>query len=68
MKRWVVAATIVLVATIGVLVVSPSWIGHACDNVTSDCGVIPPFLFGFAGVAVALVVVFVGALRGIDDR
>jgi hypothetical protein len=65
-KGWAIAALAVVVITIAILAVSPSWVFHGCDDVAgSDCGGIPPLLVGLVGVVTSLVLLFIGALRSI---
>jgi hypothetical protein len=64
-KGWALAALVVLIVTIAIVVASPSWVLHGCDDRGSDCGTIPPFLVGFVGIVASLGLLFVGALRAI---
>ena len=67
MKWWAFAAGAVVVVTIAILVVSPSWVAHSCNDAPggSDCGGIYPIIVGFVGVAASVVLLLIGALRSI---
>jgi hypothetical protein len=64
-KGWAMAALAVIVVTIAILALSPSWVFHGCDDAGSNCDGISPFIVGFVGVAACLVLLFIGALRSI---
>jgi hypothetical protein len=64
-KGWALAALVVLIVTIAILVASPSWVLHGCNDRGSDCGTIPPFLVGFVGIVASLGLLLGGALRAI---
>jgi hypothetical protein len=64
-KRWAFAAGVVVLVTGGVLIASPSWITYGCNDAGSNCSTVSPFIVGFVGTVVSLVLLFVGALRGI---
>ncbi len=67
MKWWAIAAGAVVVVTIAILVTSPSWVAHGCNDAAggSDCGGISPLIVGIMGVASSLVLLLIGALRSI---
>jgi hypothetical protein len=65
-KGWAIAALAVAVVTVAVLALSPSWVFQGCNAAGgSDCSGIPPFVIGFAGLVLSLVLLFIGALRSI---
>jgi hypothetical protein len=64
-KGWAIAALAIVVVTIAILALSPSWVFQGCDDAGSNCDGIPPFIVGFVGVAASLVLLFIGALRSI---
>ena len=66
-KWWVVAAGAVFVVTIAILVTSPSWVAHGCNDAAggSDCGGVSPLVVGLLGVVASLVLLVIGALRSI---
>lgn len=67
MKRWAIAAAIVVVATIAILVASPSWILQGCNDAAggSDCGGVDPLVVAFVGAAASLTLLLIGAIRSI---
>lgn len=67
MKWWAIAAGVVVVVTIAILVTSPSWVAHGCNDAAggSDCGGISPLIVGLLGVVASLVLLLIGALRSI---
>jgi hypothetical protein len=66
-KGWAIAALAVAVVTVAVLALSPSWVFQGCNDAAggSDCSGIPPFVIGFVGLGLSLVLLFIGALRSI---
>ena len=67
MKGWAIAAGGVVVVTIAILVISPSWVFQGCNDAASgsDCGGVSPLVVGVVGVVASLVLLFIGAMRSI---
>ena len=67
MKWWAIAAGAVVVVTLAILITSPSWVAHGCNDLAggSDCGGVSPLVIGVAGVLASLVLLLIGALRSI---
>jgi hypothetical protein len=64
-EGWAIAALAIVVVTIAVLALSPSWVSHGCNDVRTDCGGVPPVVVGLVGVAGSLTLLLTGALRSI---
>lgn len=62
-SRWFGAAIVIAVLTAAILVAEPSWLLTAC-NQTEGCGVVSPFVVGFAGAFLSACCVLIGILRG----
>jgi hypothetical protein len=60
-SRWLGAAIVIAIITVGILIGQPSWLLNACNN-RGDCGVVSAFLVGFVGALLVLGCMLLGVL------